>query len=295
MDGVISINKPSGITSHDVVAIARRLLREKRIGHTGTLDPLATGVLVLCIGKATRIAQYIQEGDKEYHAIMRLGITTDTLDAKGVVQERKEYSPPPREEIIKVIQGFIGTITQTPPAYSAVKIDGIPSYKRARKGISSPNKPRMIKIHSIELTSYDNPYVHLSIRCSKGTYIRSLCSDIGAHLGMGAHLTGLERTRSGSFRIEDALTLDTFQNLAEAGKAESVLLSIDQALFEIPAVTVEAPDVERVMHGNSISYSSEKHIDDDVLLRLHDTSGKFMALARLTHGVIKMELVFLAA
>jgi len=195
MDGVLNINKPTGMTSHDVVQLARRLLGEKRIGHTGTLDPLATGVLVLCIGKATRIAQYLEAGDKEYRAIMRLGVTTDTLDAEGRVLETRTYAAPDRATLLKVMQQFTGSIMQSPPAFSAVKIAGVPSYKLARQGRAKPNKPRPATIYSIDLTAFENPLVNLTVRCAKGVYIRSLCADIGDALYAGAHLTGLQRTK----------------------------------------------------------------------------------------------------
>ena len=211
MDGILNINKPSGITSHDVVERVRKILREKRIGHTGTLDPLATGVLVLCVGKATRIAQYLEAGEKEYKAIMRLGVTTDTLDAGGKVLEKKQYGPPDQRKIIEVLQGFIGPIMQRPPAYSAVKVAGVPSYKLAREGKAELLKPRPVTIFSIEMTSFEDPLVSLHVRCSKGVYIRTLCAEIGDALGMGAHLSGLERTRSGRFTSIAPLPLIGFR------------------------------------------------------------------------------------
>src|SRR5208337_1409573 len=168
MDGVVNINKPSGVTSHDVVQMARRMLKEKRIGHTGTLDPLATGVLVLCIGKATRIAQYLEAGKKEYRAEMRLGVTTDTLDADGRVLETRTYKPPDRAAILDVVHRFTGTIMQSPPAFSAVKIAGTPSYKLARQGKALPNKARPATIHNIDLTAFEDPFVRLTVQCAKG-------------------------------------------------------------------------------------------------------------------------------
>ncbi len=168
MDGVLNINKPSGMTSHDVVERVRRILREKRIGHTGTLDPLATGVLVLCVGKATRIAQYLEAGEKEYKAVMRLGVSTDTLDAEGQVLATKSYTPPEKQRIIEVMKGFTGSIMQRPPAYSAVKVAGVPSYRLAREGRAELLKPRPITIFSIELTAFEDPLVSLLVRCSKG-------------------------------------------------------------------------------------------------------------------------------
>jgi tRNA pseudouridine55 synthase len=253
MDGVLNINKPSGVTSHDVVESVRKILRERRIGHTGTLDPLATGVLVLCAGRATRIARFLEAGEKEYKAIMRLGVTTDTLDAEGVVLETKSYSPPDRRKISDALQGFIGQIMQRPPAYSAVKVAGVPSYKLAREGKAELLKPRPVTIYSIELTAFEDPLVSLTIRCSKGVYIRTLCAELGDALGMGAHLTGLERTRSGRFSIDRAVTLDKLRALIAAGSEEQAVMPIDEALAEFPAIPMSDAETMRVLHGNQIA------------------------------------------
>ena len=292
MDGVLNLNKPAGMTSHDVVAKARTLLREKRIGHTGTLDPLATGVLVLCVGKATRIAQYLEAGEKEYCAVMRLGVTTDTLDAEGRVLETKSYTPPDRQKIVEVIQKFIGTIMQQPPAYSAIKIGGVPSYRLAREGRAKPLEPRPVKIFNIDLLAYDDPFVTLAITCSKGVYIRSLCAEIGDALGMGAHLTGLERTRSGCFRIDQAITLQELADLINAGNMMQAITSIDVALAEFPSVSVSDAEMERVLHGNQISCPDSLANTSGGLVRLHSTAGKLLALARISSGVLKPNLVF---
>jgi tRNA pseudouridine55 synthase len=294
MDGIVNINKPHGMTSHDVVLRVRRILGEKRIGHTGTLDPLATGVLVLCIGKATRIAQYLEAGEKEYRAVMRLGITTDTLDADGRVLETKTYSPPDRGELVRTIQRFTGAILQSPPAFSAVKIGGTPSYRLARQGMAKPNKPRQVMIHGIDLTTYDDPLVGLTVRCSKGVYIRSLCADIGDALGAGAHLTSLQRTRSGRFSLVEAMTLEKLQGLASAGNAGRVVLPIDQALADFPAVSLTEAETVRIAHGNRLSGSVSALNMPGGMFRLHDPSGRLLALARLDQGVFLPELVFSA-
>jgi tRNA pseudouridine55 synthase len=293
MDGVLNINKPSGVTSHDVVESVRKILHEKKIGHTGTLDPLATGVLVLCAGKATRIAQYLEAGEKEYKAIMRFGVTTDTLDADGKILETKSYTPPDREKIIEVLQGFIGSIMQRPPAYSAVKIAGVPSYKLAREGKAELLKPRPVTIFSIKLTAFEDPLVSLTVQCSKGVYIRTLCAEIGDALGMGGHLTSLERTRSGGFRIESAVTLDQLQAMMAAGNAEQVVTRIDDALAGFPAITISEAETVRVLHGNQIVCpSSFANITSDHV-RLHGPAGRLLGLARIDAGVLKPDLVFL--
>jgi len=292
MDGVLNINKPSGVTSHDVVESVRKILHEKRIGHTGTLDPLATGVLVLCAGRATRIAQYLEAGEKEYKAIMRLGVTTDTLDAEGLILETRSYPPPDQQTIIDVLQVFIGSIMQRPPAFSAVKVAGVPSYKLAREGKAELLKPRSITIYSIELTAFEDPVVSLQVRCSKGVYIRTLCAEIGEALGMGAHLIGLERTRSGRFSIDGAVTLDRLQEMVTAGNAEQVVTSIDEALAAFPAIRISEAETVRVLHGNQISCpSSLANITSDHI-RLHSPAGRLLGLARIVAGVLKPDLVF---
>jgi tRNA pseudouridine55 synthase len=292
MDGVLNLNKPAGMTSHDVVQRARFLLKEKRIGHTGTLDPLATGVLVLCAGKATRIAQYLEAGEKEYRAIMRLGVTTDTLDADGRVLETRSYTPPDRQAIIAAFQDLIGTIMQQPPVYSAVKIGGVPSYRLAREGRAKPLEPRSVKISSIELLAYDDPFVSIAVTCSKGVYIRSLCAEIGNTLGMGAHLTGLERTRSGRFRMEQAITLQELADLAAAGKAAQAVIPIDAALADFSSVSVSETETSRVLHGNQIPCPTSFACHDGDFIKLHSPSGTLLAIARIVSGVIKPDLVF---
>lgn len=288
MDGVVNINKPAGITSHDVVLRTRRILGEKRIGHTGTLDPLATGVLVLCIGRATRIAQYLEAGEKEYRAVMRLGVVTDTLDAQGRVLETRTYAPPDHDELDRVIRRFTGVQLQSPPAFSAVKIGGTPSYRLARQGMAKPNKPKQVTIHEIKLLFYENPLVGLAVRCSKGVYIRSLCAEIGDALGMGAHLVSLVRTRSGRFSLADALTLEELQTMASAGDLDRAVMPIDHALAEFPAASLTAAESVRIAHGNRLPGPETA----GGFFRLHDPSGRLLAIAKLDQGVFFPEVVF---
>jgi tRNA pseudouridine55 synthase len=292
MDGVVVINKPTGITSHDVVLACRRILGEKRIGHAGTLDPLATGILLLLIGKATRIAQYLEAGEKEYRAVMRLGVTTDTLDAEGRVVETRTYTAPERGDLERILRQFTGPLLQSPPAFSAIKIDGTPSYKLARQGTAKPNKPRPVTVHAIELTGYEDPLVSLRVQCSKGTYIRTLCADIGDALGPGAHVTTLERTRSGRFTLDQAITLEELKDRVSAGDVSSAVLPIDEALAEFPAVSLTEAETVGVSHGNRLSGSQSASILPSGLVRLHDPSGRLLAVARLDYGIVKPELVF---
>jgi tRNA pseudouridine55 synthase len=291
MDGILNIHKQQGMTSHDVVQAVRRILKEKRIGHTGTLDPMATGVLVLCVGKATRIAQYLEAGEKEYQAVMRLGQTTDTLDAEGLVLETRTYIPPDRAHVLIALDGFTGAIMQQPPAYSAIKVSGVPSYKLARQGKAEPLKPRAVTISSIELQAFEDPLLSLAVRCSKGVYIRTLCADLGEVLQAGAHLTKLVRTRSGRFTIDHAVTIDRLADIAAAGALDQVLVSMDEALADIPLVTVDESEAGRILHGNSVPWQGEPQIVDS-LLRIHDPSGRLLALGRPVRGDIRPELVF---
>ncbi len=295
MEGVVNINKPSGMTSHDVVQHVRRIFGEKRIGHTGTLDPLATGVLVLCIGQATRIAQYLEAGEKEYEAVMRLGITTDTLDAEGRILETRSSPVPERDVIVSLMQRFMGTIMQRPPAFSAVKIAGIPSYKLAREGKAKPNKPKPVAIHALELAAYDYPFMSIRVRCSKGVYIRSLCADMGDALGTGAHVAKLQRTRSGQFSIKNAIAPGELADMAADGTVEQAITTIDDALSHVPPIPLAEAEAARVAHGDKVSCPFEPVAGEkNGLVRLHDPLGRLLALARLEGGILRPELVFSA-
>jgi tRNA pseudouridine55 synthase len=291
-DGVLSINKPAGMTSHDVVAQVRKILGEKRIGHTGTLDPLATGVLVLCIGKATRIAQFLEAGEKEYRATLKLGVTTDTLDSEGRVLDTTTYVRPADEKLLEVLKSFTGRIMQTPPVYSAIKIGGIPSYKLARQGKAEELKARAVTIHSIDLTAYDDPFVQIAVRCSKGVYIRSLCADIGKALGMGAHLTSLTRTRSGRFTLQNSVTLDQVRLSASEGIHDRGLVSIDEALEDMPAVTFDEDEAKKISQGGRVVKAGAGGDGEGLLVRVHTVTGKLVALARTGCGEFRPEIVF---
>jgi tRNA pseudouridine55 synthase len=292
MNGVLNINKASGVTSHDVVQTVRRILGQKRVGHTGTLDPLATGVLVLCIGQATRIARFLEAGEKESDAVMRLGVTTDTLDADGRVLETRAYTPPDRAEVLRVLNGYVGTITQRPPAYSAVKVHGVPSYKLARAGREEPLKPRSVTVYGIDLIAFEDPFISVRVRCSKGVYIRTLCAEIGDKLGSGAHLTGLVRNRSGIFRKEDAVTAEQLAALSPQG-VDRVLVSIDRALADMPAITVNPEEACRITNGNKILRRDPDETGrEGVLIRTHDQAGRLIALTRNGGGKLAPEIVF---
>ncbi|MBI3318559.1 MAG: tRNA pseudouridine(55) synthase TruB [Candidatus Omnitrophica bacterium] len=207
MNGLLLIDKPSGITSHDVVDEIRRKFGIRRVGHGGTLDPAATGLLVLLLGSATRLAGALLESEKQYRATLRLGLTTDTQDAEGRALEKREVPPLSREKIEEVCLTFQGEVDQTVPAYSAVRIQGRRSYELARAGVAVPPRTRRVRIEEIKVFSIRLPEVGLEVTCSKGTYIRTLCADLGERFGCGGHLASLRRLRVGPFRVEEAAAL----------------------------------------------------------------------------------------
>lgn len=251
--GVLNINKPAGMTSHDVVDAVRKILGVRRVGHTGTLDPQATGVLPLCVGRATRIAQYLTQADKEYVMTLCLGITTDTLDAAGKETGRAEEVRVRREEVEGVLPRFVGEIQQVPPLFSAKKYHGERLYRLARRGEQVERHPITVRVHALELLEFAPPFVTLKMSCSKGTYARSLCDDIGRALGCGGHLHALTRTRSGRFSMDGILTLEGLEQRVREGHLGEVLISVADALAHLPAVRV-APEAGRlIVHGNDVA------------------------------------------
>jgi tRNA pseudouridine55 synthase len=211
MEGILLVDKPGDHTSHDVVARLRGKLKMKRIGHAGTLDPMATGLLIILVGKATRVSQYLVSLDKEYEGTIEFGKVTDTQDAEGEMMETRPVPPFTEEEINAGIRGFLGDQYQTPPMYSAIKIAGVPLYKSARKGEEIEREPRFIRVMSWEITRFGVPRFDFRLRCTKGTYIRTLAHDLGQKLGCGAHLAALRRTATDKFNVSQALTLDQIQ------------------------------------------------------------------------------------
>ncbi len=214
MEGILLVDKPGDHTSHDVIARLRGKLKMKRIGHAGTLDPMATGLLIVLVGKATRVSQYLISLDKEYEGTVELGKVTDTQDADGEMMETRPVPPLDETEIRAAMQGFLGDQYQTPPMYSAIKIDGQPLYKSARKGEEVEREPRFIRVNSWELTGLALPRFDFRLRCTKGTYVRTLAHDLGQKLGCGAHLAALRRTATDKFHVSQALTLDQIQALS---------------------------------------------------------------------------------
>ena len=237
--GVINIDKPADWTSHDVVAKIRSLLRRsgiERVGHTGTLDPMATGVLPICFGAATKLSSYFMNGDKEYAVTCRLGEETDTGDRTGKVIHSCEPPVFSNQALADALSSFVGIISQTPPIYSAIKVSGVPMYKMARKGIDVERVPRSITIKSIELERVDGHDLYLNVACSKGTYIRTLCADIGRKLGVFGVVDALRRLRCGPFEIDQSIPLDKFIQLYTVGGWEARIVSLEEAVAMLPSV-----------------------------------------------------------
>ena len=305
MDGVLVVNKEAGWTSHDVVAKVRHLLGGSKVGHAGTLDPAATGLLPLLIGKGTRIAEYLMEWDKEYRAVLRLGETTDTQDATGTVLDRQATEEVTPAAIHKAVQKFCGAIDQIPPMYSAVKVEGVHLYKSARAGKMIDRKARAVVIHELEVLAIDGRDVTLRVICSKGTYIRTLCADIGAALGVGAHLLSLERRRVGPLTLDRALTIDDLVIRQAIGQLEDDLLSLDQVLQDLPALAVDEQTASRVCHGVPVPVSkirprSPAHekvqISPGKPVRIHGDGG-LLAIGRLAqegNATIAIEKVLMS-
>ncbi len=252
VSGILNLDKPAGMTSHDVVLRVRRLVGQRRVGHAGTLDPMATGVLLLCLGQATRVAEYLVAGEKQYRAVIRLGISTDTYDAEGVITQSVASFHLAEDQVADALVAFQGVIQQVPPSYSAVRQNGQRLYELARRGLPVQVQPRTVEIDRIELVAWESPYLTLDVACSPGTYIRSLAHDLGQRLGVGAHLAGLTRLASGGWRLQDASTLDDLQRALEAGSWVHLLHPLEAALEEFERVDLSAELARRVCQGQAV-------------------------------------------
>ena len=277
MTGILNLDKPAGWTSHDAVAKLRRILGERRIGHGGTLDPMATGVLPVFVGRATRAVEFLEAADKEYEAGLRLGIVTDTQDTTGQILEERPVSIS-EEELRSAILGLRGERDQLPPMYSAVKVGGKALYAYARAGKDVERKPRHITIYSSEPLGWAGEEYRFRIVCSKGTYIRTLCHDLGETLGCGGAMSSLRRLRAGPFRLEEAVSLET---VLERG--EACLLPLDSLFRDRPALTLDGEQARRVRCGNDIPAEGEAG-----QYRLYGPEGEFLALAALEAGQAKI-------
>ncbi|ATB46520.1 tRNA pseudouridine(55) synthase TruB [Corallococcus macrosporus] len=283
MDGVLVIDKPTGPTSFDVVRQVRSLLRIKKVGHTGTLDPLATGVLPLCLGEATKVAGFITEGDKAYDATVRLGAETDTLDAEGQVTAQAPVPALTPALIEAALARFRGTFDQVPPMYSAVKVGGKRLYELARAGEEVERAARQVTVYELVLRDFSAERLQLSVRCSKGFFVRTLAQDVGRALGCGAHLEALRRTSSGPFSLTQALPLADLPDLLKAGTLAGRLMSMSQALVDLPEVRVSAADAKRVSHGVPV----EVPAGNAGRVRVMGPDDALLAVAEVTGGRLR--------
>ena len=278
------VNKKAKMTSHDVVEKLRRILNFKKIGHAGTLDPNALGILLICLGKATKIAMFLTEYDKEYKAVIKLGEATDTCDQEGRITQVKDDLKIGEKEVREAAESFKGEIWQTPPLYSAIKHKGKKLYQYARIGKKVERKKRKVFIKDIQILEIRLPYVKLKINCSKGTYIRSLANDIGERLGCGAHLFSLCRTRVGPFELKDSQNLETIQEIQREGGIEDFLIPIEKILDHIPSVVVKNSFAERIKEGPDLFaplvLSSEKEFDEGQTICIKNNENQIIALGK---------------
>lgn len=283
LEGILAVYKPAGWTSHDVVAKVRRLVRMKRIGHAGTLDPEVTGVLPLCLGRATRLVEYMQELPKEYQAVLRLGFSTDTEDITGTVLESVDTVAVTKEEVEETLRTFLGEISQVPPMYSAVKVNGKRLYELAREGKTVERKSRTVTIFEIEMTDFEKheEYTDISFRvlCSKGTYIRTLCVDIGKKLGLPSTMAKLERTLSAGISSARCLTLEQIEQCMEDGTLSSRLIPLDEAIVHLPAHTVSDEKRKAALQGQRLSARViSPPVDHPKCFRLYDSEECFLGI-----------------
>ncbi len=291
--GVINIHKEKGFTSHDVVAKLRGILGQKKIGHTGTLDPDATGVLPVCLGKATKLCDMLTDKSKTYETVLLLGKTTDTQDISGEMIAEGSIEALSEESVKACIHSFVGAYDQIPPMYSALKINGKKLYELARQGIEVERKARPVEIHEIRILEMDLPRVRMEVSCSKGTYIRTLCHDIGQKLGCGGCMEELVRTRVSRFTLEDAMTLDEVAARRDDGTLDAGIVPIDAMFSEYEAVTIRSEFASLAYNGNSVF---AKHLKQSVdvyeakPVRLYDEAGLFIGVCTYDEGRKQFQL-----
>lgn len=298
-DGVLGIWKPAGWTSHDVVAKARRLLGVRRIGHTGTLDPAVTGVLPICVGRATRFVEYLQEMPKTYEAVLRFGISTDTEDLEGEVTAQADASHLTEKDMEAAVLSFVGDIEQIPPMVSAVKVNGKRLYELAREGVTVTRQPRKATIYAIDIIETNaggaNPEIKFAVRCSKGTYIRTLCADIGRTLGLPAVMASLVRTESAGLAKDDCVTLDDVPEMIRSGTLAGKFIPADRLLRHFPRTTAEKPESVFALQGKPIQASRLQPVPPGEGLWLLDSSeGEFLGIFRSSghDGLLRAVKVF---
>jgi len=279
LNGILLVDKPAGITSAKVVARIKKIFGARKVGHTGTLDPFATGILVCCINRATKLARFLLHGNKKYEAVLHLGIETDTQDSTGIVTSTCDNVLFSEIKIRSVFNQFEGSIEQIPPVYSALKWKGTPLYKLARSGKPVQKPARRITIFNIEILGINLPLIHFSISCSAGTYIRTLCSDIGKFLGCGGHLKELRRIQSGGFSITEAAKLSEIENFALSEKISDRITSMSNALQDMPEHIADKGLAEKIMHGNIITKKDLRPVHTD-------TSENFIKIVDINNDLI---------
>lgn len=295
-EGIININKPADWTSQDVCAKLRGRLHIKHIGHTGTLDPMATGVLPICIGKATRIIEYYDNDSKAYRASMQLGIETDTLDITGSITKTSDFGGIARDKLLEVCRGFVGEIEQIPPKYSAIKINGRRAYDLAREGADVEIKPRKVNIMAIDVLSFDEErgVVEMIISCGKGTYIRSLCDDIGRALGCGATMTGLSRIQNGYFTLENSYELKDVVEMTDE-EINSIIIPMDKTITLLGTVELNSSRVKAFTNGNesySKGYKILKNTEYKNCYKVY-SDGQFLGVGSIENEILKPEKVII--
>ncbi|MCL5022296.1 MAG: tRNA pseudouridine(55) synthase TruB [Nitrospirae bacterium] len=292
-DIVINLDKPKGISSHQAVERVRRMLKVGKAGHAGTLDPIATGVLLVCTGEATKVTRFLSDFDKEYSAVVKLGERTDTYDSEGSVVGKTGGFSFEKKDVERVLPQFIGTVEQTPPMYSAIKMRGKPLYKLARAGITVERPKRTVTIREIVVTGFRFPFFSMRVSCSKGTYVRSLCNDIGEALGVGAHMTELRRTRAGNFLADDSLTLERLEEIS-GRESENVfspgICGIDAALGRMEELLLTESEFRRAKNGVSPK-SPGRALPQEEYLRLKDPSGNLFAIGKTVDGAVRIERI----
>jgi tRNA pseudouridine55 synthase len=277
LDGILNINKPSGKTSFGVVALIKRLTGERHTGHAGTLDPDASGVLPICLGKATRVVEFLMDSKKTYLAEIELGKATDTFDGSGKVVKQGDTLDISINKVKQALKRFQGNIEQTPPMYSALKHQGQPLYQLARSGISVERKSRMVKIYRLDLLSWQMPIMALEVECSKGTYIRALANDLGEVLGCGAYLKNLKRTRYGVFDIDDAISLEQLEVAIKKGDWQKYLHPIDIVLQDMSALTVDENGESSIKTGSLLKNLTQNNVKGKYC-RAYSQDGRFLAI-----------------
>jgi tRNA pseudouridine55 synthase len=279
LDGILNINKPAGKTSYGVIAMVKRFTGERRAGHAGTLDPEATGVLPVCLGKGTRVVEFMMDAHKVYRADIELGVSTDTYDGEGKITARGDASSVTQDIIDQALEGFRGDILQVPPMYSALKHQGQPLYALARAGTTIERESRPVTIYRLNLIAWQSPLVTLEIECSKGTYIRSLANDLGERLGCGAYMKTLVRTGYGVFSIENAVTLTQLEEAAGRGGLTQYLHPIDSVLGHLPVVTVDTPGEEAIKTGSPPIIDTDNiPAAENKYCRAYSADGRFLAI-----------------